>query len=158
VYLRNNSSILYDSTRQGYTVYSQVLQIVMNIKFRIGFKCPKTYFAVEIVWRTLHNMFQIYVFNRVVELKLLTYLILIVTCYCIHLIYWAIYHSWLHDKKAFQEWAFLAVGTRVLIPLQEDVRIYNLCIAYHVFYNKIMHNNAYSRNFMKWYIYAFDNG
>lgn len=88
VYLRNNSSILYDSTRQGYTVYCHVLQIVMNIKLRIGFKCPKTYFAVEMVWRTLHNMSQIYVFNRVVELKLLTYLILIVTCNCIHLIYW----------------------------------------------------------------------
>ena len=29
-----------------------------------------------------------YVFNRIVESKLLTYLIVIVTCNCIHLIYW----------------------------------------------------------------------
>ena len=51
----------------------------------------------------------------------------------------------------------MAIGTGMLIPLQEGVRICNLCIAYHVFYNKIIQNNAYQgtlRNDM----YAFDNG
>jgi hypothetical protein len=52
----------------------------MNIKLRIGFKCPKTDFAVEMERRTLHTILQMYVFNRIEEIKLLTYLIVIVMC------------------------------------------------------------------------------